>query len=85
MGCAFVLQRDGGIWRFADERSDNVQTYRLVESNRHRAMFAAEGHPLRPPPDFGLEVQVEGEHISIANTGLVPVTVLFEGERCEPQ
>jgi len=54
-------------------------------SDQRSATFAAEGHPLRPPPDFGLEVRVEGEQISIANTGLVRVTVLFEGERCQPQ
>lgn len=80
-GCAFVLERQGETWRFEDQRTDNIQTYRLLASDERGATFAAEGHPLRPPPNFGLEVQVERDRISIANTAADPV-VLFEGSRC---
>jgi hypothetical protein len=83
-GCAFVLEREDGTWRFADHRTDDVQTYRLVASGQRIATFAAEGHPLRPPPDFGLVVQWDGAHILVANRGTV-TSVLFEGDRCEAE
>lgn len=83
-GCAFVLEREDGRWRFSDQRTDDIQTYQLVASDTLSATFAAEGHPLRPPPAFGLELQWDSQRISVANTGTVR-SVLFEGRRCVAQ
>lgn len=82
-GCAFVLVHEEDAWRFEDQRTDNVQTYRLVASDERTATFAAEGHPLRPPPNFGLEIRLEQQRISIARTGAAAPAALFEGNRCE--